>query len=230
MFLILLIKIIFLILIIRYSIRWVSYHINHKNKKAKVFHGNTRMPFHVEFALMYGINAKTKTRFKIKDLSYRKNLVEWMCILNSLYPPDNLNFTRPSRINANSVDRKRKTFPFPKIKTGNNNFIPIKKICNVFTAKLCAKNNGVVSSFLFSTKIAGINNLKIPQNPIPFPKQTFACTHPIFMVCFNFYSLSFSFFLPSSNHQIIKTCPTTGGLSNFFPFSNSQILKLTCQV
>ncbi len=183
---------------IRYCIKWVSYHINHKNKKTRVFHGNTRMPFDVEFALMYGINAKTKTRFKFKDLSYRKNLVEWMCILDSLYPPDNkLNstppshanpnpnlITPPSRVNANLVDRKRKPFPFPQFKTGDNNFIRIKKIYNVITAKPCAKNNNVVSSFLINTKIINLNNLKIPQNPIPFPKQTFACTRKFLWFCF----------------------------------------------
>ncbi len=208
MFLILLLKILFSVLIVRHSIRWVSYYINHKNKKARVFHGNCRMPFDVAFALMYGINAKTKTRFKVKDLSYRKNLVEWMCILNSLYPPDNLTITPPphsnpnptpllflggdkaharsrggpctlnktSNTNSNLAIGNRKRKPFPQFKPGNNNFIRIKKIYNVISVKPCPKNNGVVSSFLFSTKIAGINNLKIPQNPTPSPKQTFACT------------------------------------------------------
>jgi hypothetical protein len=183
MLLIHLLKILFCLLITRHIIKWVSYHIHHHNKKERVFHGNCRMPFDVEFALMYGINALTKTRFKVKDLSYRKNLVEWMCILNSLYPPDSKSNIPSHRTNLKSplgdlgvTNRKRKPFPFPKIKPGNNNFIQIKKICNVFTAKSCAKNNGVVSSFLFSTKIVSINNLKIPQNPIPFPKQTFACT------------------------------------------------------
>ncbi len=186
MLLILLLKILFCLLVTRYVIKWVSYHINHKNKKARVFHGNTRMPFDVEFALMYGL--KPKTKFRYKDLSYRKNLVEWWCILNSLYPPDNLN-NKPSHhtniksplgdLGVTNGNRKRK--PFPKLKTGNNTFNRIKKIYNVFSAKPCAKNNNVVSSFLINTKINNFNNLKISQNAIPFPKQTFACTCQIFM-------------------------------------------------
>jgi hypothetical protein len=194
MLLIHLLKILFLILVIRHTIKWVSYHINHKNKKARVFHGNTRMPFDVEFALMYGI--KPKTRFKVKDLSYRKNLVEWMCILNSLYPPDNLTNTHQPHTNPHPnlfgvAIGNRKQFPFPQLKTGNNNFIRVKKIYNVITAKPCAKNNNVVSSFLINTKIINFNNLKIPQNVIPCPKQIFACTRQIFTVCFRFYSFHY---------------------------------------
>ncbi len=188
MLLIHLLKILFWILIIRHSIRWVSYHIHH-NKKARVFHGNCRMPFDVEFALLYGLKQKTKIRYK--DLSYRKNMVEWMCILNSLYPPDKLNFTLQSHPNPHLVipkspkgdfslelsaigNRKRK--PFPQFKTGNNNFIRVKKIHNVITAEPCAKNNNVVSSFLINTKIIKTNNLKILKNIVPSPKQIFACT------------------------------------------------------
>ncbi len=198
-----LIKIILCVLVIRHTIKWVSYHINHKNKKARVFHGNCRMPIDVELALLYGI--KPKTKFCGKDLSYRKNLVEWMCILNSLYPPDNLNFTRPSRVNANLVDKKRKQFPFPQLKTGNNNFIRVKKIYNVFSAKPCAKNNNVVSSFLINTKIINFNNLKIPQNPIPFPKQILACRQENNRFAYGLLSLMFPFIIKSSYYQIIKS-------------------------
>jgi hypothetical protein len=187
MLLVHLIEILLWVLIIRHAIRWVSYHINHKNKKARVFRGNCRMPFDVAFALLYGINAKRKKR--VKDLSYRKSLAEWMQLINANYPPDN-DFTLQPHPNTNpnlitpkgdfslkwfsNGNRKRKQFP--ELKTGNNKFSRIKKMHNVFTAKLCAKNNGVVSSLLANTKIAGINNLKNSQNPIPFTKQNFACT------------------------------------------------------
>jgi hypothetical protein len=183
------------------------------------------MPFDVEFALIYGLKSKTKIRYK--DLSYRKNLVEWMRILNSLYPPDHLTITHQPHANlvtpkgdfslGLSAIGNRKRKPFPQFKTGNNNFIRVKKIYNVFSAKPCAKNNKVVSSFLINTKIIRFNNLKIRQNAIPFPKQTFACTRRIFMLCFHFYFLSFSFLLSSSNHQIIKFFP-------ILPFSIFQIL------
>jgi hypothetical protein len=156
--------------------KWVSYHWHHRNKKARVFHGNTRMPMDVELALVYGINALTKTCFKIKDLSYRKNLVEWMCILNSLYPPDNLNFTRPLRVNANLADRKRKPFLFPQSETGKDNYIFIKKPYSLLIPKLFAKNNSVIPANSLNTKIISLKNLKIPQNVIPFPEETFACT------------------------------------------------------
>jgi hypothetical protein len=134
------------------------------------------MPFDVEFAYMYGINALTKTRFKFKDLSYRKNLVEWMCILNSSYPPDNLNFTLPSRANANLVDRKRKRFPFPQLETRKDDLIVIKKTYNLLNPKSFAKNNSVISANSCITKIISLKNLKISRNLIPSPKQTFACT------------------------------------------------------
>ncbi len=137
--LILLLKILLLVLVIRYIIRWVSYHWHHRNKKTRVFHGNCRMPFDVEFALMYGL--KPKTKFRYRDLSHRKSLVEWMCILNSLYPPDKLTITRPSHYNLKSPSRDL------GVKHGNNNFIRIKKIYNVIMAKPCAKNNKVVSVF-----------------------------------------------------------------------------------
>jgi hypothetical protein len=174
MLLILLIKIILCTLVIRHIIRWVSYHINHKNKTARVFLGNCRMPVDVELALLYGIYAKTKICFK--DLSYRKNLVEWMCILNSLYPPDNLNFTRPLRVNANLADRKRKPFLFPQSETGKDNYIFIKKPYSLLIPKLFAKNNSVIPANSLNTKIISLKNLKIPQNVIPFPEETFACT------------------------------------------------------
>ncbi len=224
MLLIHLLKILFFVLVTRHIIKWVSYHLHSHNKKARVFHGNCRMPFDVEFAFMYGINALTKTRFKVKDLSYRKNLVEWWCILNSLYPPDsesnatppphaNLNpnpipllflggdkaharsrggpctLNKTSNSNSSLVIGNRERKPFPQLKTGNNTFNRIKKIHNVFSAKPSAKNNNVISSFLINAKIINFKNLKIPQNPIPFPKQTFACTRQIFMVCFHFYFL-----------------------------------------
>ncbi len=110
--LILLLKILLLVLVIRYIIRWVSYHWHHRNKKTRVFHGNCRMPFDVEFALMYGL--KPKTKFRYRDLSHRKSLVEWMCILNSLYPPDKLTITRPSHYNLKSPSRDL------GVKHGNN--------------------------------------------------------------------------------------------------------------
>ncbi len=217
MLLIHLLKILFCLLLTRYVVKWVSYHWHHRNKKARVFHGNCRLPMGIELALLYGLKSKTKIRYK--DLSYRKNLVEWWCILNSLYPPDNLIITPPSHANSNSNltgdlgvtigNRKRK--PFPQFKTGNTNFIRIKKIYNVITAKLCAKNNNVVSSFLLNTKIINFNNLKIPKNAIPFPKQTFRMHTQIFTVCFHFISFPFhfSFIIKPvrllSNHQIIKS-------------------------
>jgi hypothetical protein len=193
MLLIYLLKILFWVLIIRHTIKWVSYHLHHHNKKTRVFHGNTRMPKELEFALMFGLFAKRKKRFK--DLSYRKTPAEWMQLINANYPPDNLNIipqpnsnpinlTLQSHANPNSnligdlgvTIGNQKQFPFPNLKTGNNNFTKIKKEFNVFTAKPCAKNNRVVSSFLFNTKIAGIKNLKNSQNPILSSKQTPACT------------------------------------------------------
>jgi hypothetical protein len=216
----------------------VSYHIHHKNKKAKVFHGNCRMPFDVEFALMYGINAKTKISYK--DISYRKNLVEWMCILNSLYPPDNLTITHPSHPNSNSNlavgNPKRK--PFPQFKTGNNNFTHIKKAYNVTTAKLCAKNNNVVSSFLISTKIINFNNLKIPQNAIPFPKQTFACNRQIFTVWLRFYFL----FIVGSTKKLFDSlsnvsfpvsrvsCPVSSIPSHISPLTSHTLSSIALQL
>jgi hypothetical protein len=179
MLLIYLLKILFWLLVIRYTIKWVSYHIHHHNKKSRVFHGNCRMPKEIMLALMYGI--KTKNRFKFKDLSYRKSLAEWMQLINTCYPPDNLNIKPPPHPKPTLVTPKSpkggfslalftnvnmKQFPFSQFKTGNNNFIKIKKEFNVFTAKPCVKNNGVVSSLLINTKIVGIKNLKNSQNPI----------------------------------------------------------------
>jgi hypothetical protein len=98
MFLILILKILFPVLIAWYLTLCVSYHIRHHNKKARVFHGNCRMPYDVEFALMYGI--KPKTRFKVIDWSYRKSLPEWKRFLNTIYPPDDLNIIpQPNSIN-----------------------------------------------------------------------------------------------------------------------------------
>jgi hypothetical protein len=193
MLLIHILKILFWILIIRHSIRWVSYHIHHRNNKARVFHGNTRMPMDVELALMNGIYAKTKTRFKFKDLSYRKSLVEWMCILNSLYPPDNLTVTRPPYTNLVTPKSPKGDFslelftignrkPFPQLETRKDGLIVIKKPCNLLIPKPFAKNNSVSSATSRHTKILKINNLKILKSTIPFPEQTFACTHPIFTI------------------------------------------------
>jgi hypothetical protein len=155
---------------IRHTIRWVSYHINHNNKKARVFHGNCRMPFDVEFALMYGI--KTKTRFKVIDLSYRKNLAEWMCILNSLYPPDyessGNDFTLQPHLNSSSNNVKRLLHPNPA------------PLLSLGGDKAFAGSRGgfyiLNKTRVINTKIISINNLKNSQNPVPFTKQNFACT------------------------------------------------------
>lgn len=188
MLLIHLLKILFCLLITRHIIRWVSYHIHHRNKKARVFHGNTRMPFHVEFALMYGVNALTKIRFKIKDLSYRKSLEEWRQLLNTIYPPDNLTITHQSHPNitgdlgVTNGNRKQKRFPFlfPQFQIEKNNFTPIKKAYNAITEKYMVENDRGVSSASPCSKIIQITNLKISKNAISLSKQTFACTRQIF--------------------------------------------------
>jgi hypothetical protein len=183
MLLIQLLKILFSALIIRHIIRWVSYHIHHHNKKARVFHGNCRMPFDVEFALIYGINALTKTRFKVIDLSYRKTLLQWKLLLNEIYPHDNLYFTRQPRLNRNPIlttlpshthtnlkshsrnlgvtTGKRK--PFPALKTGNQN-------PNYFTLQSHTNTNPNLAGGRANARSRGGCILKISQNPIPFPK------------------------------------------------------------
>jgi hypothetical protein len=200
MFLIHLLKILFWLLVIRHTIKWVSYHIHHHNKKTRVFHGNCKTPEEVEFALMYGINAKTKTRFKFKDLSYRKTLAEWKQLLNSIYPPDNLTITLPPHTNPNPAPllflggdkahtRSRGGHYLALYKTSNTNsnlairnrkrkqFPQLKTRNNNFIShsQPFAKNNSVSSATSFNTKIIKINNLKISQNAIPFTKQIFAC-------------------------------------------------------
>jgi hypothetical protein len=196
-----LIYILLLLLVIRHTTRWVSYHIHHCNKKARVFHGNCRMPKGVEFALMYGINAKAKKRFKIKDVSYRKSLAEWMQLINTIYPP-NSKINIPSYIHTNLkspsgdlgvTTGNRKQFPFPKLKTGNNNFsgifIPLlfsrrglsyKRSRGGYNLTLHKTSNSNAKIISFN------NNLKIYQNVIPFPKRIFACTHQIFTIWFHF--------------------------------------------
>ncbi len=175
-----LIKIIFLLWVIRHIIKWVRYHIHHRNKKTRVFHGNCRMPFDVEFALMYGINALTKTRFKGKDLSYRKSLVQWWLVINSNYPDDSkVNSPPRNHINSTLVNGNRKQFP--QLKTRNNNSSQ-----NVIPLLLSRRGQSYAGSWGgfctlnktcdINTKIISFNNLKIPQNTIPFPKQIFACT------------------------------------------------------
>jgi hypothetical protein len=152
------------------------------------------MPMDVEIALMYGIKAVTKTRFKFKDLSYRKSLAEWMCLLNSLYPPDSeLNI--PSHYtdlksplgDLGVTNRKLKPFPFPQLETRKGDLMVIKKPYNLLIPKPFAKNNSVISSVSLNAKIIKINNLKISQNTIPFPKQIFACARQIFTIGFHFH-------------------------------------------
>jgi hypothetical protein len=223
MFLVHLIEILFCVLITRHSIRWVSYHLRHRNKKARVFRGNCRMPKEVMLALLYGI--KPKSRFKVKDLSYRKSLAEWKQLLNTIYPPDNLNIihqpnsnpinltlpshpntssnlinlTLPSHTNTNPnlinltlqphpnpnltgdlgvINGNRKQFPFPQLKTGNNNFIHHSKLYKANPSFSKNNTDTTVSQINKITHLSHANtnsnltiipfkNLKISQNPIP---------------------------------------------------------------
>jgi hypothetical protein len=181
MLLIHILKILFCVLIIRHSIRWVSYHIHHRNNKARVFHGNTRMPMDVELALMYGIYAKTKNRFKFKDLSYRKSLAEWKQLLNTWYPPDNLNSAHQSNPSSGLVNGNQEQFP--QIKNKNPNSIKITNPSHPNPVPLLFLGGdkayaGSRGGQCFTIhKISGVNNksekfkiLKISQNPIPFSK------------------------------------------------------------
>jgi hypothetical protein len=144
------------------------------------------MPFDVEFALMYGIQPKTK--FHIKDTSYRKSLAQWRQLLNTIYPEDDLNFTHPPHPNTNPNstgdlgmtigNRKRK--PFPQFKAGNNNFI--RTFIPLLFSRRGQSNAGSRGGLCtlnktrdVNSKILNLNNLKISQNAIPFPKQILAC-------------------------------------------------------
>jgi hypothetical protein len=169
MLLITLLKILFSVLVTRHTIKWVSYHIHHRNKKARIFHGNCRMPKEVMFALMYGINAKAKNRFKIKDLSYRKTLAEWKRLLNSIYPSDSkinipsymhTNLKSPSGdLGVTIGNRKRKLFP--QFKTGNNNF---PRTCRGSQSGILPKTSDI------RDKILNLKNLKNSRFTTPFTK------------------------------------------------------------
>jgi hypothetical protein len=161
MLLIHLLKILFGVLMVRHSIKWVSYHIYHKNKKARVFHGNCRMPKDVWFALMYGINKKFKRR--TKDLSYRKSLEEWMQIINANYPTLN---------QAGNLE----------VKTANNNFIPrikrfkttgvspINSITHLPYADLRQRISVPCRQTNANLTISSLKNLKNSQNTMPLPE------------------------------------------------------------
>jgi hypothetical protein len=187
MLLIHLLKILFWILIIRHSIRWVSYHIHHHNKKERIYHGNTRMPKDVMLALLYGINGKPKIRFK--DLSYRKSLAEWWQLINNIYPPDNeLTITSQTHANSKLVtpasrdsttqiqsngnfkNGNRKQFPFPQLKNTN----PAPLLFFLGGDKAYVGSRGGQCLTLHNTSC--ITNLKNSENPILSAKQTSACT------------------------------------------------------
>jgi hypothetical protein len=200
MILIILLKILFYILAIREAIAIVSRYYNSGAKKARVFHGNCRMPKDVLFALMYGL--KTKTKFPSKDLSYKKSLAQWWQLINANYPVENKLMperTIPVRLEnilsgysdlkspsgdlgVNNGNRK----PFPKLKTGNTNFIP--------HSKTFVKNNSVISPTLFNTKIADLKILKMAEtlyqvanDLLHAPQKTLRFNYFLFLINFIYY-------------------------------------------
>jgi hypothetical protein len=158
MFLIHLLKILFWVLIVRHAIRWVSYHINNKNKKARIFHGNCRMPKEVALALTELMNR-------------RENFYN---LINTAPGEGYINTSEESnRINQQYISGNGKQKQFPLFKTGNNRFIGYSKLRA--TSKLLAKNYNVVSTFLLKDKMSHLTFLKNSETITQNPKNSLAC-------------------------------------------------------
>ncbi len=169
MLLIIIIKILFSLIVIRYSIAAESYCINHKTKKTN--HrgpGNWRMPKEVALALIEGYKIKVHPGSGSTHIITEETKADSQTC--HLTRPPNINFTL-THLFSKKRNRKRKLFPF--LKTGNNNYATHSKWHPVL--KTIVKNDSVVSTKSFNTKFTRLTNSKNSEVIHAFPEKVFAC-------------------------------------------------------